>query len=162
MKLRKSALLIAALSLTATAQAATTVTIGTVNNGDMVIMQKLSKQFEEQNPDIKLDWVVLEENVLRQRLTTDIATKSGQFDVATIGTYEVPIWAKQGWLMPMENLPADYAVDDLLKSVRDGLSHEGKLYATPFYAESSMLFYRKDLFEKAAITMPEQPTWDNV
>jgi sorbitol/mannitol transport system substrate-binding protein len=103
MKLRKSALLIAALSLTATAQAATTVTIGTVNNGDMVIMQKLSKQFEEQNPDIKLDWVVLEENVLRQRLTTDIATKGGQFDVMTIGMYETPIWGKKGWLVPQES-----------------------------------------------------------
>ena len=95
MKLRKSAIVIAALSFAAAVQAATTVTIGTVNNGDMVIMQKLSKQFEEQNPDIKLDWVVLEENVLRQRLTTDIATKSGQFDVATIGTYEVDVYKRQ-------------------------------------------------------------------
>ena len=164
MKLRTLATWVAALSLSsiAAAQAATTVTIGTVNNGDMIIMQKLSKQFEQQNPDIKLDWVVLEENVLRQRLTTDIATKSGQFDVATIGSYEVPIWARQGWLKPFENLPADYDVDDILKSVRDGLSHEGKLYAAPFYAESTMLFYRKDLFEKAGITVPEQPTWDEV
>ena len=58
--------------------------------------------------------MTLEENVLRQRVTTDIATKGGQFDVITIGTYEVPIWAKQGWLVPLDNLGADYDVDDLL------------------------------------------------
>jgi sorbitol/mannitol transport system substrate-binding protein len=150
-----------AMSVTAT-RAETTLSIGTVNNGDMIVMQKLSEQFEEQNPDISLDWVVLEENVLRQRLTTDIATGSGQFDVVTIGTYEVPIWAKRGWLEAMDNLPADYDVDDVLMAVREGLSYDGKLYALPFYAESSLTFYRTDLFEKAGLTMPDQPTWDQI
>lgn len=152
----------AALTLSTGVQAQTTVTIGTVNNGDMIIMQRLSSQFEEQHPDITLDWVVLEENVLRQRLTTDIATGSGQFDVSTIGTYEVPIWAAQGWLEPLNDLPAEYDVEDILKPVRDGLSHDGTLYALPFYAESSMLFYRTDLFEQAGIEVPEKPSWDQV
>jgi polyol transport system substrate-binding protein len=141
---------------------AATVTIATVNNGDMIIMQEISSQFEQAHPDIQLEWVVLEENVLRQRVTTDIATSGGQFDVLTIGTYEVPIWAKEGWLAPLADLPADYDVDDVLKPVREGLSYDGKLYALPFYAESSMLFYRKDLFEKAGIQVPEQPTWQQV
>ena len=141
---------------------AATVTIATVNNGDMIIMQELSSQFEQAHPDIQLEWVVLEENVLRQRVTTDIATSGGQFDVLTIGTYEVPIWAKEGWLEPLAELPADYDVDDVLKPVREGLSYDGKLYALPFYAESSMLFYRKDLFEQAGIQVPEQPTWQQV
>ena len=90
-----------ALLVGAGAARAETVTIATVNNGDMIVMQKLSSAFEEQHPDIELEWVVLEENVLRQRVTTDIATEGGQFDVMTIGTYEVPIWAKNGWLHPM-------------------------------------------------------------
>ena len=93
--------------------------------------------------------MTLEENVLRQKVTTDIATKGGQYDVMTIGTYEVPIWAKQGWLVPLDNLGADYDVDDLLPAIRGGLSVDGKLYAAPFYGESSMVMYRKDLFEKA-------------
>ena len=76
----------------------TTLTIATVNNGDMVRMQGLTEDFTKANPDIKLNWVTLEENVLRQKVTTDIATKGGQFDVLTIGTYEVPIWAKKKWL----------------------------------------------------------------
>ena len=96
------------------AYADTTLTIATVNNGDMVRMQGLTEDFTKANPDIKLNWVTLEENVLRQKVTTDIATKGGQFDVLTIGTYEVPIWAKKKWLVPLDKLGADYDVDDLL------------------------------------------------
>ncbi|MBD2069578.1 sugar ABC transporter substrate-binding protein [Leptolyngbya sp. FACHB-671] len=140
----------------------TTLTIATVNNSDMVVMQDLSKQFEEENPNISLKWVVLEENVLRQRVTNDIANRGGQFDVLTIGTYETPIWAEQGWLLPFENLPAEYDVEDILPPVRDALSYEDKLYALPFYAESSMLYYRKDLFDAAGITVPDQPTYEQV
>ena len=157
-----SAVLSAAVLAAAPAWADATLTIATVNNGDMVVMQKLSSQFEQQHPDIHLRWVVLEENVLRQRVTTDIATKAGQFDVLTIGNYEVPIWAKQGWIVPMDNLPAAYDVNDLLKPVRDGLTYNGKLYALPFYGESAMTYYRTDLFKKAGITMPEAPTYAQI
>ena len=142
------------------AAAATKLTIATVNNGDMVRMQSLTDDFKAKNPDIDLEWVTLEENTLRQKVTTDIATKAGQFDVLTIGTYEVPIWAKKGWLVPLDNLGANYDVDDLLPPIRAGLSLDGKLYAAPFYGESSMVMYRKDLMEKAGLTMPDAPTWD--
>ena len=144
------------------ARADSTVTIATVNNGDMVVMQRLASEFEKQHPDIHLRWVVLEENVLRQRVTTDIATKAGQFDILTIGNYEVPIWAKQGWLMPMDDLPASYDVNDLLKPVRDGLTYEGKLYGLPFYGESAMTYFRTDLFTKAGLKMPDAPTYEQI
>jgi sorbitol/mannitol transport system substrate-binding protein len=139
---------------------AETLTIATVNNGDMIRMQKLADDFTKKNPDIELNWVTLEENVLRERVTTDIATKGGQYDIMTIGTYEAPIWAKQGWLVALDKLGADYDVDDLLPAIRGGLTVEGKLYAAPFYGESSMVMYRKDLMEKAGLKMPDAPTWD--
>jgi polyol transport system substrate-binding protein len=138
---------------------AETITIATVNNGDMIRMQKLTDDFTAKNPGIVLDWVTLEENILRQRVTTDIATRGGQYDVMTIGTYEVPIWAKQGWLLALDNLGPNYDVDDLLPAIRSGLTVDGKLYAAPFYGESSMVMYRTDLFKKAGLEMPEAPTW---
>ncbi|HBP1953336.1 sugar ABC transporter substrate-binding protein [Pseudomonas aeruginosa] len=155
----KACLAAACLALPLLAQGAETLTIATVNNNDMIRMQRLSKVFEESHPDIALKWVVLEENVLRQRLTTDIATQGGQFDLLTIGMYEAALWGTKGWLEPMSGLPADYALDDLLPSVRDGLSVKGTLYALPFYAEASITYYRKDLFQQAGLRMPEQPTW---
>lgn len=140
----------------------TVLTIGTINNNDMIIMQELSREFEKKNPDIKLDWVVLEENTLRQRITTDIATDSGQFDIMTIGVYEAAVWGKRKWLKPIENFPPEYEYDDLIPSVRDAHKVDGLQYALPFYSESQMLFYRKDILEKAGLTMPEAPSWEEV
>lgn len=148
-----------ALALSGLASAET-LTIATVNNGDMIRMQGLTKEFTDKNPDIQIEWVTLEENVLRERVTTDIATNGGQYDIMTIGNYEVPIWAKQGWLLPLEKLGDKYDVNDMLPSIRGGLTVEGKLYAAPFYGESAMIMYRKDLFEKAGLKMPENPTWE--
>ena len=146
--------------LPAAAQAAT-ITIATVNNSQMVVMQKLSSVWEKQTHN-KINWVVLEENVLRQKVTTDIATHGGQFDVVTIGSYETPIWGKQGWLDTLDGFPASYNEGDLFKSVRDSLSTGGHLYAVPFYAESSFTYYRTDLFKKAGLTMPAQPTYSDI
>lgn len=162
MKASVKALLASTCLVLGSTAVAGTVTIATVNNSDMIRMQRLSKTFEQQHPDIKLNWVVLEENVLRQRLTTDIATKGGQFDVLTIGMYEASLWGQKGWLEEMKDLPASYALDDVFPSVRDGLSVDGKLYALPFYAESSMTYYRSDLFKEAGLTMPERPTWTEI
>ncbi|MGL4236616.1 ABC transporter substrate-binding protein, partial [Tabrizicola sp.] len=144
------------------AMAETTITVATVNNGDMIRMQGLMDDFYAKNPDIKVEWVTLEENVLRQNVTTDIATQGGQYDVLTIGTYEVPIWGKQGWLVSLNDLPADYDIDDLLPAIRGGLTVDGNLMASPFYGESSMVMYRKDLMEAAGMTMPEAPTWADI
>ena len=153
---------IGASAVAGLAHAATTeLVIATVNNGHMIEMQKLTKHFETANPDIKLKWVTLEEGTLRQRVTTDIATKGGQFDVMTIGMYETPIWGKKGWLTELKT-DAAYDVDDLLPAIRSGLSVDGKLYAAPFYGESSMLMYRKDLADAAGIKVADKPTWADI
>ena len=154
--------LLGATALTAVAFAAQaeTITVATVNNGDMIRMQGLMDDFYAKNPDIKVEWVTLEENVLRQRVTTDISTKGGAFDIMTIGMYETPIWGANGWLVALDNLSEGYDVDDILPAMAGGLSHEGTLYAAPFYGESSMIMYRTDLMEKAGLEMPDAPTWD--
>lgn len=136
-------------------------TIATVNNGHMIEMQKLTPEFEAEHPGITLNWVTLEEGVLRSRVTTDISTKGGQFDVMTIGMYEAPIWGKLGWLEALEFSDA-YDADDILPAMRGGLSHEGTLYAAPFYGESSMIMYRKDLLDAAGLSMPDNPSWGHV
>ncbi len=137
-------------------------TIGTVNNADMIAMRGLSKQFEQSHPNIELQWRVLSENILRQRLLSDLAISDGQFDIMTIGAYETPIWAKRGWLTALENLPDGYQLQDIFDSVREALSYQKKLYALPFYAESSMTFYRQDLFAKAGLKMSERPTFADI
>jgi sorbitol/mannitol transport system substrate-binding protein len=156
--LRASSALALCVATTAAMAQDTTITIATVNNGDMIRMQGYTDQFTEQT-GINVEWVTLEENVLRQRVTTDITTNGGQFDIMTIGMYETPIWGANGWLVPLDNLSEEYDVDDILPAMRAGLSHDGTLYAAPFYGESSMVMYRTDLMEAAGLEMPDAPTW---
>ena len=137
----------------------TTLTIATVNNGDMIRMQGYTDDFTAET-GIAIEWVTLEENVLRQRVTTDITTNGGQFDIMTIGMYETPIWGANGWLVPLDDLSAEYNAADILPAMAGGLSHDGTLYAAPFYGESSMIMYRTDLMEAAGLEMPASPTWD--
>jgi sorbitol/mannitol transport system substrate-binding protein len=136
------------------------ITVATVNNGHMIEMQKLTPEFEKQT-GVKVKWVTLEEGALRQRVTADISTKGGQFDIMTIGMYEAPIWGKRGWLKEL-NFSDKYNTNDILPAMRDGLSANGKLYAAPFYGESSMIMYRKDLLDKAGMSMPDNPSWGHV
>ena len=164
MKLKATLALASAFAIFAPfsgAYAATELVVATVNNGHMIEMQKLTKNFEAANPDIKVKWVTLEEGVLRQRVTTDIATKGGQFDVMTIGMYETPIWGKKGWLTELKG-DAKYDADDILPAMKNGLSVDGKMYAAPFYGESSMLMYRKDLADKVGVKIADKPTWAEV
>ncbi|MEY4427378.1 MAG: hypothetical protein RLZZ182_67 [Pseudomonadota bacterium] len=135
--------------------------IATVNNGHMITLQGLSHEFEEANPGVKLRWVTLDEESLRQQVATDIATRAGRFDVLTIGALEAPIWGRKGWLAPIQPDVA-WQVDDLLPTVRSALTVDGKLMAAPFYGESSMTMVRSDLLDKAGIKLPSQPTWAQI
>jgi len=159
--MRFSAFLGAAMLIGATGAAipAEMLTIAAVDNADMLRMQELTDDFVANNPGIHLNWVILEESVLRQKIATDIETHGGQFDIITIGNYEVPIWARQGLLKPLDDLGEKYDEADLLPTIRKAISYNGKLYASPFYGESAMLMYRTDLFQAAGLEMPPSPTW---
>ncbi|WP_417606926.1 ABC transporter substrate-binding protein [Primorskyibacter flagellatus] len=162
MKLKNALFAASALvSVATTAAFAEELTIATVNNGDMIRMQGLTDDFTEKTGHT-VEWVTLEENVLRQRVTTDISTKGGAFDVMTIGMYETPIWARNGWLVAMDDMSEEWDADDILPAMRGGLSVDGTLYAAPFYGESSMIMYRTDLMEMAGLEMPDAPTWEFV
>ena len=135
-------------------------TIAIVNNGHMINMQKVAEAYTA-DTGVALNWVSLEEGVLREQVTSDTATGGGQYDIINIGMQEAPIWGAAGWIEPLD-FGADYDVDDMLPAMRNGLSHNGTLYAAPFYGESSMVMYRKDLMDAAGVTIADNDSWDNV
>jgi len=167
--LRRVLVALLTLSIGASVSAQTSLTIATVNNPDMQVMQELSSLFEAENPDIRLQWLVLDEGTLRSRVTTDAATGGASFDIVTIGAYDTPLWGANGWLHSIAELAerypeaaADYDFDDLLPAIRDGLSFEGELFAVPFYGESSFTMYNSRILAEAGLSMPDQPTWDDI
>ncbi len=149
----------------------TTLTVATVNNSQMVQMEQLTQQvFEKQHPNIKVNFVTLPENDLRTKVTQDVATHAGKFDIATIGSYDTPIWAHNGWLQDLTPYfnkmsasdKASYNYGDLIQPIMSTLSYQGHAYSLPFYGESSMLMYNKQIFAQHHLTMPMHPTWDQV
>jgi len=142
-----------------------TLNLATVNNGQMKDMEQLKTQYETANPGTTVNFQVMEEADLRSAVTADVASGAGQYDIVTIGAYETPQWGANQWLVDLtEDLASDaaYDVEDLLPPVRVALTHEDKQYAVPFYGESSILMYNKEILDAAGATLSENPTWQEV
>ncbi|MFD0744148.1 extracellular solute-binding protein [Phytohabitans flavus] len=143
-----------------------TITALMVGNPQMEDIAKLTADSFTKETGITVKFTILPENELRDKVTQDVATQGGQYDVVTIGAYEAPIWAKNGWLHELSSYAdkdSGYDSADLLQPMVKSLSGEdGKLYAAPFYGESSFLMWNKELFAAKGITMPERPTWQQV
>ncbi|MEE1940677.1 sugar ABC transporter substrate-binding protein [Streptomyces sp. TRM 70361] len=137
-----------------------------VNNPPMAELQKLTAEHFTEETGIEVNFTVLPENDVRDKISQDFSNQAGQYDVATISNYETPIYAKNGWLHALDEYiqdDAEYDHDDILPSMRQSLTGEdGRLYAQPFYGESSFLMYRKDVFDKHGLEMPDKPTWQQV
>jgi sorbitol/mannitol transport system substrate-binding protein len=141
------------------------INVAIVDNPQMKDIAALTPKLFTAKTGIKVNYTVLDEGTLRQVTTRDVAAGGRQFDVAMIGPYEAPQFGKDGNLVdltPQASADSSYNLNDLIPAVRSALSADGKLYASPFYGESSFLMYRKDILKKAGITMPAKPTWDQV
>jgi sorbitol/mannitol transport system substrate-binding protein len=128
-----------------------TVRVLMVNNPQMIDLQKLTAANFTKQTGINVEFKVLPENDVRDTIAQDVANQAGQYDVITISNFEVPFYAKNGWLVGLDGYAdkdAAFDVNDILKPMRESLKGaDGKLYAIPFYGESSMLMYRKDVFQ---------------
>ncbi len=139
--------------------------VATVNNGQMKDMESLAPEYEALNPGVKVNFQVMEEGDLRSSVTADVASGAGQYDIVTIGAYETPQWGANGWLVdltPYLEADPNYDVADILTPVRDALSYNGQQYAVPFYGESSILMYNKEITDAAGITISNNPTWQEI
>lgn len=144
--------------------------VASVNNGPMVTMQELSEQFAKLT-GIKVKYVMLTENDIRSKIQQDVAVGGGQFDLVTLGTNDIGAYLDNGWTTQLQPLfdkmnaqdKAAYDFDDLIKAnIPAYSSAKNGLAAIPLYGESTMVMYRKDLFEQAGLTMPEEPTWEQI
>jgi sorbitol/mannitol transport system substrate-binding protein len=142
-----------------------TISVAIVKNPQMTDIASLTPSLFTKQSGVKVKYTILDEGKLREITTRDVGSGGKSFDVVMIGMYETPQFGQAGLLKdltPMAKADAAYKFNDVLPAVRNGLSANGKLYASPFYAESSFLMYRKDVLAKAGVTMPAKPTWNQV
>ena len=136
-----------------------------VNNPQMVDLQKLTAANFTKQTGIRVNFTVLPENDVRDKISQEFSSQAGQYDVASLSNFEIPIYAKAKWIAPLDGyLAKDTGFDqgDILKPMTTSLSSNGKVYGEPFYGESSFLMYRKDVLAKKGVTMPAKPTWQQV
>nr|WP_253259540.1 sugar ABC transporter substrate-binding protein [Subtercola boreus] len=135
-----------------------------VNNPQMADLQKLTDDNFTKDTGIKVNYTSLPENDARAKISTEFSAQAGQYDVASISAYEVPSFAANGWLSPLDSIASssDFNQGDVFPSLTQALTVNGSLYAEPFYGESSFLMYRKDIFAAKGLTMPSNPTWQQV
>ncbi|MEA2444570.1 MAG: polyol transport system substrate-binding protein, partial [Thermoleophilales bacterium] len=131
-----------------------TINVAIVDNPQMKDIAKLTPSLFTAKSGIKVKYTILDEGTLREVTTRDVAASGRQFDVVMIGPYEAPQFGKAGNINDLTHQAqsdATYKLDDLIPSVRNALSADGKLYAAPFYGESSFVMYRKDVLKKAGL-----------
>lgn len=133
-----------------------------MDNHNLERLCELSNAFTDEHPDVTIDWVVQDENRIRQTMSTDVGTQAGRFDVVTVGAYESEVWAYRDFLTLLTNMPSGFNAEDFIPAVRDALSDGDELQAAPFYGESMVTMYRQDVLAEAGIDMPEEPTWDDI
>jgi sorbitol/mannitol transport system substrate-binding protein len=141
------------------------INVAIVDNPQMKDIAKLTPSLFTKKTGIDVNYTILDEGTLRQVTTRDVAAGGRQFDVVMIGPFEAPQFGRDGYITDLTRFASEdksYRLDDIIPSVRNALSFDGKLYAAPFYAESSFLMYRKDVLKAAGVTMPAKPTWDQV
>ncbi|MDT5035085.1 MAG: polyol transport system substrate-binding protein [Micromonosporaceae bacterium] len=137
-----------------------------VNNPQMVDLQRLTADNFTRQTGIRVNYTVLPENDVRDKISQEFSSQAGQYDVASLSNFEIPIYARSRWIAPLDPyLAADTGFDqsDVLKPMTLSLTgDDGKIYGEPFYGESSFLMYRKDVLAAKGITMPAKPTWQQV
>jgi sorbitol/mannitol transport system substrate-binding protein len=137
-----------------------------VNNPQMVDLQRLTADNFTRETGVKVNFTVLPENDVRDKISQEFSSQAGQYDVATVSNFEIPIYARSRWIAPLDPyLAKDSGFDqgDILAPMVKSLSgDDGKVYGEPFYGESSFLMYRKDVLADEGISMPDKPTWQQV
>ena len=148
--------------------AGTTITFLTQAAVNMDNYPKLFVDRFEKETGIKVNFVTMPFLQIHSKLITDFLAKSGQYDlVATVG-YWVPEFYSAGYYAPMDKFLNDpklrdpnFDFNDFLSAFVDYSSRwNGVLYGIPFFTDSEIFYYRKDILEKAGFTEPPK-TWSD-
>ena len=101
---------------------------------------------------------------LNSRVRLSLSAQTDEFDVIMLGHMLIPQYRNAGWIVslsdfiddPQHTNPQEFQFDDILGGFVNAASVDGELYAMPFYGESTMLMYNKEMFAAAGLDQPPQ------
>ena len=135
--------------------AKTQLTVATEDRGMQKVISSFVKEFEQkENVDVK--FIYLPSAELRSKIRLDASLKTGAFNVIYITEASITEHAMNGWLVPIEDYyDTNGDFDDFVPALLDILSYKGVRYGAPLNAETTWMWYRKDLFDKRGIAVPQ-------
>src|SRR5688500_13153299 len=133
-----------------------------VNNPQMIDLQRLTADNFTRQTGIEVNFTVLPENDVRDKISQEFSSQAGQYDVASLSNFEIPIYAKSEWIAPLDEFVAadtEFDQDDILAPMTASLSgDDGKPYGEPFYGEASFLIAPHGVLRAEGRRVPSTPT----
>src|ERR671920_2305347 len=84
-----------------------TINVLMVNNPQMVDLQQLTAEHFTAETGIRVNYTVLPENDVRDKISQEFSSQAGQYDVASLSNYEIPFFAENKWLAPLDSVAKD-------------------------------------------------------
>ena len=110
-------------------------------------------EFNKIHPDVTVKFERQEWTGIVEKLTTSLSSSDSP-DVVEFGNTQAQAFEAAGAVVDLTPHAADLGGDDLLQSLKEAGTYDGKLYAVPYYAGARIMIYRKDLFEAAGVEIP--------
>ena len=119
-------------------------------------LQKMQEDFEKANPDIKLDFVTIPTDYANSMITK---LAGGEIpDVMMLAMDQVPRYALNDMLLPLDDLASQEYKDALYPVVKDALTVNGTMYAAARDVTPKVMYLNTKMFADAGIEIPED-TW---
>ncbi|GLY19143.1 ABC transporter substrate-binding protein [Kineosporia sp. NBRC 101677] len=126
---------------------------GKDNSGTMPYIEE---EWNKLHPDEKVTIKQQSDSADQQLadLQQHFQSKDANYDVVTVDVVWTAEFAAKGWLVPLKD---DFALDQaaLLPATVEAATYNGTQYAAPYASDGGLLYYRKDLVEKAPTTWEE-------
>ena len=110
-------------------------------------------EFNKAHPDVKVTFERQQWTGIVEKLTTALSSSDSP-DVIELGNTQAQAFEAAGALQDLTASKAALGGDDLLQSLVEAGTYDGKFYGVPYYAGARVVLYRKDLFAKSGISIP--------
>lgn len=125
------------------------------------VVAVLLRDFEREHPGIRVDVQQVPWNAAHEKLLTAFAS-DGLPDICQLGNTWIPEFAQLGALVPLQPyVDASRVVDraDYFPGIWNTNLIDGRLVGVPWYVDTRLLFYRKDMLRAAGVAQAPK-TWD--
>ncbi|MFO3797568.1 MAG: extracellular solute-binding protein, partial [Anaerolineales bacterium] len=117
---------------------------------DYDIVAALTKQFEAEHPEIRINFDAMPYDAMRDKILTSFLAPTATYDIIIVDNPWMDEFAHAGFLLPLDDYiaqTADYEFNDFVGPLREIGIVDGKIYGVPYYNYALGMIVRQDLFD---------------